>query len=86
VLSANLHGGDLCANYPFDGNTKNTASYSRAPDDEVFRKLALTYSVKHRKMYQYYGSGGDHFFAGTTNGASWYALFGGMQDGILKSR
>lgn len=46
VLSANLHGGALVANYPFDGNnsTDNRDYYNGTPDDQLFRHLALTYS------------------------------------------
>lgn len=48
VLSANLHGGALVANYPFDSdmnsnNLNSQASYT--PDNEVFTFLAKTYSM-----------------------------------------
>lgn len=48
VLSANLHGGALVANYPFDSSMSNDNSNSQAsytPDNEVFTLLAKTYSM-----------------------------------------
>lgn len=45
VLSANLHGGSLVANYPFDGNRDfKDQGYEGTPDDATFRELALAYS------------------------------------------
>ena len=46
VLSANLHGGSLVANYPFDGNnhTDHSDGYSATPDDALFRHLAKVYA------------------------------------------
>lgn len=35
VLSANLHGGSLVANYPFDSNEFQRRVNSPTPDDEV---------------------------------------------------
>ncbi|CAH1967571.1 unnamed protein product [Acanthoscelides obtectus] len=89
VLSANLHGGDLVANYPYDesrsGRQKN--EYTSTPDDGTFRYLALSYSTKHADMANPNRKGcGDidsNKFAkqgGITNGAKWYSLQGGMQD------
>ncbi|XP_054250161.1 carboxypeptidase D [Indicator indicator] len=84
VLSANLHGGSLVVNYPFDDDEQGIAIYSKSPDDAVFQQLALSYSKENTKMYQ--GSPckdmypTEYFPHGITNGAQWYNVPGGMQD------
>lgn len=80
VLSANLHGGAVVASYPFDDSRghQETKFYSKSPDDDVFRHLAMTYSKSHGTMHQ--GNHcGDNFKDGITNGAEWYDVPGGMQ-------
>ncbi|XP_038678142.1 carboxypeptidase N catalytic chain-like [Scyliorhinus canicula] len=85
ILSANLHGGAVVANYPFDkakealgrGPYRSTASVT--PDHNLFQKLAKVYSYSHGWMHS--GTNcGDYFPEGITNGASWYSLSRGMQD------
>lgn len=76
TLSANLHGGDLVANYPYDGNHQHRSGVNTpTKDDALFRKLALTYSLNHPEMKH-----SRRFPMGITNGAAWYVLYGGLQD------
>lgn len=81
VLSANLHNGDLVANYPYDDSEAHLQMYSASPDDQLFQQLAESYAHAHVKMQ----SPGKHcasdvFADGITNGAAWYPVCGGMQD------
>ena len=86
VLSANLHGGSLVANYPYDDNPQSKTVYTKSPDDDVFKFLALAYSDAHTTMHldrppwDCDGVPPDHFNHGITNGAKWYNVAGGMQD------
>lgn len=82
VLSANLHGGSLVANYPFDDNRRMIEMYSQSPDDDVFKQLALAYSMAHPTMHLGTPCRGEResFDKGITNGAKWYNVAGGMQD------
>lgn len=87
VLSGNIHGGAMVASYPFD-NTPNSifssvlSAPSLTPDDDVFKHLAAVYSLNHGRMYlgEPCKVGAPKFDNGTTNGAAWYPLTGGMQD------
>ena len=72
VLSANLHGGSLVANYPYDDTADGRVGYSKSPDDAVFRELASTYSNAHSVMSHPKpcpGFPGEVFKNGITNGA-----------------
>lgn len=90
VLSANLHGGALVASYPFDNRytmygqstSRLLSQRSTTPDDDVFRHLAEVYSFNHKTMHLGEACPNDQkgFPNGTTNGAEWYLLEGGMQD------
>ena len=82
VLSANLHGGSLVANYPYD-DTPNPNNFQGtnwpSPDDRTFQELARVYSLNHPKM-KIGKPCGENFPDGITNGAKWYSVSGGMQD------
>ncbi|XP_071946432.1 carboxypeptidase D-like isoform X2 [Antedon mediterranea] len=84
VLSANLHGGSLVANYPFDDNKELSQTYSKCPDDDMFKQIAKVYSYAHATMH--FGhpcpTYPEYFKDGITNGAAWYNVQGGMQDWI----
>ncbi|XP_067222221.1 carboxypeptidase D [Chanodichthys erythropterus] len=85
VLSANLHGGSLVVNYPFDDNLEDVVRYSKSSDDAVFRMLALAYSQENSQMHDGHpckelNSYDEYFQDGITNGAAWYNVHGGMQD------
>ena len=49
-LSANMHGGALVANYPFDSNPDNQSVYTATPDDNVFVSVSRTYADNNPAM------------------------------------
>lgn len=61
---------------------KESGNRSPSPDDDVFRHLAEVYSFNHKTMHLGDACPEDErgFSNGTTNGAEWYLLSGGMQD------
>lgn len=85
VLSANLHGGDLVANYPYDESRsgKVTGEYTSTPDDAIFQYLASSYANYHTDMADPARRPCDKDstpfgkLGGITNGANWYSLKGG---------
>ena len=76
VMGANLHGGDIVANYGFDGNRQHrSGDYCATPDDPTFRYISQVYASNHRRMLS-----SREFPGGITNGCAWYVLYGGLQD------
>lgn len=77
-LSANLHGGSVVANYPYDGTPSGASVYSLSPDDSLWVSVARTYADSNPTMK---ASNSDPSFTnGICNGADWYDINGGMQD------
>ncbi|XP_030634505.1 carboxypeptidase D isoform X1 [Chanos chanos] len=84
VLSANLHGGSLVVNYPFDDNTDGVPEDNKSPDDAVFKMVSLAYAKENPLMYEGHPCKdmfpNEYFDKGITNGANWYIVRGSMQD------
>uniref|UniRef100_A0A3B4TBF9 Carboxypeptidase D n=2 Tax=Seriola dumerili TaxID=41447 RepID=A0A3B4TBF9_SERDU len=84
VLSANLHGGSLVVNYPYDDDKEGTTQYSQSPDDKVFQQVSKAYSQENPLMHNGHPCEDlypdEYFEDGITNGANWYNVPGGMQD------
>jgi len=76
VMGANLHGGDIVANYGFDGNRQHRSGrYCATRDDVAFRHISTVYAKQHERMRK-----SREFSGGITNGCAWYVLYGGLQD------
>ena len=73
-LAANLHGGSLVVNYPFDNDGRGSI-FSPTPDEDMFVYISEQYSQHNLPMWN-----SPSFTHGITNGAAWYAITGGMQD------
>lgn len=84
VLSANLHGGALVVNYPYDDNRAMKSGVKNvSPDNDIFVLLAKTYSDAHPRMHKGLPcpeEPKEKFPEGIVNGAVWYVVSGGMQD------
>jgi len=80
VLGANMHGGALVANYPFDSNPSNAPVFSPTPDPDhgTYVSIARTYADNNPPMSV--SNSHPAFDNGITNGADWFTILGGMQD------
>lgn len=81
ALSANLHGGAVVVNYPFDNSRNHSDDHiATTPDHDVFYHLSLAYAKKHPKMRSKSQCEDESFENGVTNGNAWYPVSGSMQD------
>ena len=79
VLSANLHGGALVVNYPFDSSHNGSDHIEKTPDHDVFHHLALVYAKKHPKLrLKVQCESEESFEDGVTNGNAWYPVQGSL--------
>ncbi|KRZ85645.1 Carboxypeptidase -like protein [Trichinella sp. T8] len=90
VLSMDIHGGSLVVNYPYDSRMDARSVYSAAPDDDVLKHLALSYSHSNLRMSQnsetWCPLDSERFKDGITNGANWYSIEGSLQDYMYSMR
>lgn len=82
VLSANIHGGALVVNYPFDASPEIDSEHlEMTPDHDVFLHLSMVYARRHVKLKsQTVCRKTENFKNGITNGNAWYPVEGSMQD------
>lgn len=74
TASANLHGGTMVVNYPYDNDGLGSV-FSPTPDESLFQAIARAYSSNNPPMWA-----SAEFPQGIVNGAAWYSIDGGMQD------
>ena len=80
VLSANMHTGELVANYPYDAGVDIPSGMpAPTPDEQLFRRLARRYADLHPAMRER-TSPLLGFEEGIVNGSRWYRITGSMQD------
>jgi carboxypeptidase D len=74
-LAANLHGGIICVNIPWD--TRPNVGALKFEDDALMYPWAVEYAAANPEMADY---NGGSFVNGVTYGYEWYEVDGGMQD------
>lgn len=50
VLSANMHGGEIVVNYPWDAHKSGQNVYSATPDDDIFKYVSAVYADLNPEM------------------------------------
>lgn len=79
VMSANMHGGIECVNYPWDSWTSNAKLHA---DHDWWQMVSHEYADTARfySPSNYMNPSGSSFYNGVTHGGDWYVVYGGRQD------
>ncbi len=78
VQSANLHGGALVVNYPYDDDDVGSFNDAPSPDDLLFEDISSRYAVNNPPMFN--TPSPSNAVGGIINGSLWYSIDGGMMD------
>jgi PKD repeat protein len=81
VMSANMHGGIECVNYPFDSYTSTNPANRHA--DHFWWQLVSHEYADTARFYSpsgYMNPSGSSFNNGVTHGGDWYVVYGSRQD------
>jgi len=78
VQSANLHGGALVVNYPFDDDDVGSFNDAPTPDDLLLEDISSRYAVNNPPMFN--TPSPSNALGGIINGSLWFTISGGMMD------
>jgi carboxypeptidase D len=78
VQSANLHGGALVVNYPYDDDDVGSFNDAPSPDDLLFEDISSRYAVNNPPMFN--NPSPSNAVGGIINGSLWYSIDGGLMD------
>ena len=78
VQSANLHGGALVVNYPYDDDDVGSFNDAPSPDDLLFEDISSRYAVNNPPMFN--TPFPTNAVGGIINGSLWYSIDGGLMD------
>ncbi|MFP4288245.1 MAG: M14 family zinc carboxypeptidase [Bacteroidales bacterium] len=79
IMSANIHGGIECVNYPWDSWTSDEKKHA---DHDWWNLVMHEYADTARffSPSNYMDPQGSSFFNGVTHGGDWYVVYGSRQD------